>query len=104
MLRIGGNCPANELKQWHDWHKEYNRYGAWINSVELLLDETQPAYLDRGEDHPNTIYHSVVSAFNDEGGFAVLNQVLDSTIFESLSADKQMDREQLFHCKVGRNK
>ena len=39
-----------------------------------------------------------------QGGFGVLNQVLDSTIFESLSADKQMDREQLFHCKVGRDK
>ena len=31
----------------------------------MAPDETRPAYLDRGEDHPNTIY-SVVSAFNDE--------------------------------------
>ena len=68
MLRIGGNCPANELKQWHCWEKETNRFGEWINSVELLLDETQPTYRDRGEDHPNTFYHSVVSAFNDEVG------------------------------------
>lgn len=102
MLRIARVSTANELKQWHDWHKEYNRYGAWINSVEFLLDETRPAYRDRNSEHPNSIYHAVVTAFNEEDGFNVLAKVLDCSIFEVLAPDKQMEREHLFHCKVAR--
>ena len=44
---------------------------------------------------------------HNQGGFGVLNQVLDSTIFEGMptkymvgASINPMNREQLFHCKV----
>lgn len=58
LLHIGRTTAAAELHSWDDWHEEYNRYGTWINSVELLLDETQPTYRDAKDDPPNSIYQA----------------------------------------------
>lgn len=63
MLRIGKACSLAELKGWHDWDKQWNRHGSWIDSVSLLLDQSQPAYRNDKETAPNSIFDGVYHAF-----------------------------------------
>lgn len=108
MVRIGSVCSAAELKAWHDWEYNKQRHSTWVNSLEVLMDADQPAF--RSED-PNTgrinpgmnsLWDMCSEAFFEEGGFNTLCSLLDPKVFDDLTHDKVVDRDQIFHCKVAR--
>ena len=107
QVRIGAAVPLAELKLWGEWELQGIKHSTWIGSLSFLMDPSKSIY--KSEDAagdiitaPNMIWEGVLAAFNEEGGVAVLADMIDPSVFSGLTGDKVAERDHVGQCHLAR--
>lgn len=82
---------AVALESVSDWPEyDFNRVKrrGWATLMELLLDPKQPCYQTSDPETASEVWTSVITVFEEEGGFGVLSELISLQSFVDMSPEK----------------